>query len=86
VLRIRKDNAGKPQVSVQDTGPGIPVEHQQNIFNPFFKLEPSNSENLDNLGIGLALGKEILKAHGGEIWVESRLGEGSIFHFVLKAA
>jgi len=86
VLRIRKNKAGKPQVSVQDTGPGIPAEHQENIFTPFFKLEPSKPENLDNFGIGLVLGREIVKAHGGEIWVESLSGEGSIFHFVLKAA
>jgi DNA-binding response OmpR family regulator len=85
VLSIRKDKSGKPHVSVQDTGPGIPAKHHENIFNPFFKLESSHLENLDNLGIGLALGKEIVKSHGGEIWVESHLGEGSTFHFVLKA-
>lgn len=86
VISIRKDKTGKPHVSVQDTGPGIPAEQHEKIFNPFSKLGTSKPENLDNLGIGLALGREIVKAHGGEIWVESRLGEGSTFHFVLKAA
>jgi signal transduction histidine kinase len=44
-----------------------------------------STDDQRHLGIGLALGKEIIKAHDGQFWVESQLGQGSTFHFTLKA-
>lgn len=84
VLSLVQDQAGILQISIEDSGPGITEENLANIFNPLFEGEPSNPDDLDRLGIELALVKEIIKAHGGQMWVESRLGEGSIFHFTLK--
>jgi signal transduction histidine kinase len=61
-------------------------ENLANIFNPLFKREPASPDDLDRLGVELALAKEIVKANGGQLWIESQLGEGSVFHFNLKPA
>jgi signal transduction histidine kinase/FixJ family two-component response regulator len=86
VLGVSEDIVGNPHISIKDSGPGISEEDQARIFLPFNKFEHSGPEGLDHLGIGLALAKEIIQAHGGQIWVVSRLGAGSIFHFKLKPA
>jgi len=84
ILTIRKELNGTPYISVQDMGPGIAEEHQKNIFHPFYRIEGAlNVEDQTGLGIGLTLAKEIVKAHGGEMWVKSRKGYGSTFHFTL---
>ena len=67
-------------VEVQDTGPGIAKEDQQRLFEPYHRLE-SDREHLSGLGLGLALCKALVELHGGHIWVESRVGEGSTFGF-----
>ena len=86
IVMIRQDQNGKPHDAVQDSGPGIAEEHQKLIFHPFYKIEPSlNGDDHRRLGIGLALAKEIIKAHGGEIWVKSRFGYGSTFQFTLPS-
>jgi signal transduction histidine kinase/FixJ family two-component response regulator len=84
VLGVSEDIVGNPHISIKDSGPGISERDQARIFQPFTKLEQSGPEGLDHLGIGLALAKEIIQAHGGQIWVVSMLGAGSIFHFKLK--
>jgi NtrC-family two-component system sensor histidine kinase KinB len=68
------------QVSVHDTGPGIPKEYQTKIFQKFFQIK---SQDERGAGLGLAICKEILRAHGGNIWVESQPGKGSTFIFTL---
>lgn len=67
-------------VSVQDDGPGIPLEYQSKIFQKFVQIKGSES---GGTGLGLAICKEIIRAHGGSIWVESTLGKGSTFTFAL---
>jgi two-component system, NtrC family, sensor histidine kinase KinB len=67
-------------VSVRDDGPGIPFEYQSKIFQKFFQVKGSEG---GGTGLGLAICKEIIRAHGGAIWVESTLGQGSIFTFTL---
>lgn len=67
-------------VSVHDTGPGIPDEYQQRIFHKYFQFD---SKTPRGSGLGLAICKEILRALGGNIWVESKPGKGSTFHFTL---
>jgi len=74
----RKDSA--LIVEVQDTGPGIAEADQQRLFEPYHRLE-SDQEHLSGLGLGLALCKTLVELHGGHIWVESRVGEGSTFSF-----
>jgi GAF domain-containing protein/anti-sigma regulatory factor (Ser/Thr protein kinase) len=66
-------------VSVVDTGPGIPAEHQSRIFDQFHQVDSSNTKAKGGTGLGLAIAKQIVEMHGGRIWVESTLGKGSTF-------
>jgi len=68
-------------VEVQDTGPGIAKEDQKRLFEPYHRLEGGDREHLSGLGLGLALCKTLIELHGGDIWVESGVGEGSTFGF-----
>ena len=86
VVKVQQDKVDKPHVYIKDSGAGISRENQANIFRPFYKVEPHKPDSQDHLGVGLALGKEIVRAHGGELRVESQLGQGSTFHFTLKPA
>jgi two-component system sensor histidine kinase GlrK len=70
-------------VSVTDTGPGIDQEHIPGIFEKFHQITPANSSRLQGTGLGLAIVKQIVLAHRGRIWVESKMGQGSSFTFVL---
>ncbi len=69
------------RISVADTGPGIQPEFHQEIFNDFFQL-PDGSEN-GGVGLGLAIVRRLVQAHGGKIWVESEPGSGSKFFILL---
>lgn len=71
-------------VSVSDNGEGIAEEYQKVIFEKFIQIKDKNGEVTGSSGLGLAICKEIVKAHGGEIWVDSTLGKGSSFYFTLK--
>jgi two-component system clock-associated histidine kinase SasA len=71
----------KIQVCVKDTGPGIPQEKREKIFEDSFRLQ--RDESKDGYGLGLALCRRIIRAHYGQIWVESAPGEGSQFFFTL---
>jgi signal transduction histidine kinase len=70
-------------VSVTDTGPGIPEEHQARIFDQFHQVDSSNTKAKGGTGLGLAIAKQIVEMHGGRIWVESTLGQGSTFQMQL---
>jgi two-component system clock-associated histidine kinase SasA len=71
----------KIQVSFCDTGPGIPPEKQEKIFEDRFRLERDRTK--EGYGIGLSLCQRIIRAHYGQIWVESPDRQGSCFHFTL---
>ncbi|ESA35347.1 histidine kinase [Leptolyngbya sp. Heron Island J] len=71
----------KVQVSIQDTGPGIPADKQARIFEESFRLQRDQSQ--DGYGLGLALCLRIVRAHYGQIWVDSVPQKGSTFHFTL---
>lgn len=71
------------RVSVRDTGAGIPQEKLGSIFDPFQQVDSSSTREIGGTGLGLSLTKEIVEAHGGEIWVDSKVGEGSTFTFTL---
>ncbi|MBI4392038.1 MAG: response regulator [candidate division NC10 bacterium] len=66
---------------VADNGPGLPHEKAEEIFQPFSQLEASFTGNVEGVGLGLPLVRRIVEAHGGRIWVESRIGAGSTFFF-----
>ncbi|MGE5654149.1 MAG: ATP-binding protein [Bacillota bacterium] len=72
-------------VSVRDTGIGIPKAYQEKIFEKFVQVKGDNITS-GGAGLGLAIAKEIIRAHGGRIWVESELGQGSTFTFTLPLA
>ena len=70
---------------VVDNGPGILEEDQLKLFNKFYRA-PAVREHLDGVGLGLSITKNIIEAHGGTIWVESQIGQGSTFSFTLPVA
>ena len=72
------------QISVKDTGVGVPFEHISRIFERFYRVDNDRSRALGGTGLGLAIVKHIIEAHGSRINVESIMGEGSIFRFLLK--
>ena len=71
----------KVQVSIQDTGPGIPADQQARIFEESFRLQRAQSRG--GYGLGLALCLRVDRAHYGQIWVDSDPQQGSTFHFTL---
>lgn len=71
------------QVAVKDSGMGIPVENLQSIFEKFNQGNQLNSQARHGTGLGLAIAKSIISSHGGSVWAESQLGQGSTFTFVL---
>lgn len=73
----------KIQVSVIDNGIGINQKNLKKVFLEFIQVSDINDVKKEGLGLGLAIAKEIVKRHGGEIWAESKKGEGSKFYFTL---
>ncbi|GCE25124.1 hypothetical protein KDA_06080 [Dictyobacter alpinus] len=66
-------------LSVRDKGKGIPVEKQASLFERFYRVNDSSQTAIPGLGLGLYISSEIVKQHGGQVWVESQEGEGSTF-------
>lgn len=79
-VRPRTDEV---QVSVRDTGPGIPAEDLPHVFERFYRVDKGRSRDTGGTGLGLSIVKHIVQLHGGRVWVESTLGTGSVFHFTL---
>ncbi len=76
----------KMEVSVSDTGIGISKEDQEKIFDRFFRADDPLVQETPGTGLGLPITASLVEMHGGEIWVESELGEGSTFTFTLPLA
>ncbi|MBN1483681.1 MAG: response regulator [Chloroflexia bacterium] len=74
---------GRASVTVQDTGMGIPRDALPRIFEKFYRVPGASSQQTVGSGLGLAIVKAIVEQHGGEIWVESEVGQGSTFGFSL---
>jgi two-component system sensor histidine kinase GlrK len=72
-------------LSVTDTGPGIPPEEAGIIFDRFRQAVSARSPKFPGTGMGLAIVRHIVEAHGGQVWVESKAGHGSTFTFTLPA-
>jgi DNA-binding response OmpR family regulator len=71
-------------ISISDSGIGVPENVQTRIFESFFQHDTNSQVLIQGTGIGLSITKEFVKMHGGKIWVESAVGEGSVFTFTLK--
>ncbi|WP_292468217.1 PAS domain S-box protein [Methanolobus sp.] len=72
------------QVSVSDTGIGIPEDMQEDIFSPFTQVDASNKRKYGGTGLGLALVKQFVDMHHGKIWLKSEEGKGSTFTFTIN--
>jgi signal transduction histidine kinase len=84
---IRQFLAPNPTIlfKVQDQGRGIPADKLETIFERFHQVDASDSRKKGGTGLGLAICRSIVQQHGGRIWVESTLGEGSSFYFTLPS-
>lgn len=74
------------EVSVEDTGPGIPEDHLPFVFERFYRVDAGRARGDGGTGIGLTIARSVVEAHGGRIWAESRPGGGTRFRFVLPLA
>lgn len=77
---------GAVDVHVADTGPGISSEHLPRLFERFYRVDPARSRDDGGTGIGLAIARSVVEAHGGRIWADSEPGKGSVFTFELPVA
>ena len=84
-IAIEKNDDEWVQISVADTGPGIPCEELDKIFDKFYQLAQVDNRKSRGTGLGLAISKALVQMHGGKIWVESELGKGTTFSFTLPA-
>jgi signal transduction histidine kinase len=80
---LEAGQGGCLEVVVEDNGVGIPPEHVERIFDMFHQADSSSTRNFGGTGLGLALARKFIEMHGGAIWVESELGRGAKFTFLL---
>ena len=78
-----KSSADKIEIFVRDDGPGIPAEARDRVFERFYRVDRARSRDTGGTGLGLSIVKHIVQAHGGEVWLESELDEGTVFHITL---
>jgi signal transduction histidine kinase len=74
---------GSFYVSVRDTGPGISAADQAKLFQEFQQADNAITKKKGGTGLGLAISKRIIEMHGGRIWIDSTVGEGSTFSFTV---
>ncbi len=80
-----QSGTGRISITVTDTGDGIGPDDMPHIFDRFYRVDRSRNRNTGGRGLGLAIVRQIVEAHGGRMWVESTLGQGSQFGFSLPA-
>jgi signal transduction histidine kinase len=85
-LSSHRHESGWIALKVSDTGSGIPGEDLPHVFERFYRADESRTDSDGGSGLGLAIAKAIVEAHGGNIEVESKLGEGTVFTIHLKSS
>jgi signal transduction histidine kinase len=78
-VKSQMDENDQIDISIKDTGPGLPASKSTQIFDAFFTTKPQGS------GMGLAISKSIVESHGGRIWANGDGERGATFHFTLPA-
>jgi two-component system sensor kinase FixL len=77
VVRAETNGAGAVEVAIRDRGTGLTSDNLDRIFQPFFTTKR------EGLGMGLAISRSIIEAHGGRLWAENNDGQGATFHFTV---
>lgn len=85
-IRVAHHSPEQLVVAVSDEGMGIPSDQLSKLFQKFSRVDSPQTREIKGSGLGLWICREIIKAHGGQIWVESQEGKGSTFAFTLKKA
>jgi len=85
-LCLKRNGNEWVKISVADTGPGIPPDEANRIFDKFYQVTQPEKQKTMGTGLGLSITKALVEMHGGKIWLESEVGRGSIFSFTLPAA
>jgi two-component system sensor histidine kinase VicK len=83
---VLKEKEKEIEFSIRDTGIGIPKDQQHRVFTKFFRAANAMRMETEGSGLGLYITKNIIEAHGGEIWFESEEGKGTTFYFTLPVA
>ena len=84
-VTVDRDGAEGIEISVLDTGPGIPPEERNKIFDEFYQITQPGKGKTKGTGLGLAISKKLVEMHGGRIGIKSEIGKGSAFYFNLPA-
>ena len=82
-IGARRNESDRVELWVQDNGPGIPEDARERVFERFYRVDRARSRETGGTGLGLSIVKHIVQAHGGEVWVTSKVEQGSTFYFTL---
>jgi len=85
-IALAKEADGGARITVEDSGPGIALEDQEVIFQPYEQAGRTAEKSIKGTGLGLAISKQFVEMHGGKIWVESQPGKGAKFILTLPPA
>lgn len=96
-VKFRKEDGGEVRISIEnegnyvrlrirDSGIGIPRDKLEQVFDPFYQVDPSSTRRYDGIGMGLAVAKLIVESHGGQAWAEKVEGEGTTVNVTLPAS
>ena len=82
-IEVAVDQEGRLRSTVRDDGCGIEPDHIPRLFDRLYQVREKDSDTKRGMGLGLSICQELLRLHNGEIWVESRVGKGTAFHFTV---
>lgn len=85
-VAVRDADDGGLWIEIADDGPGIPVEQREQVFEPFFRIEASRNRDTGGIGLGMAIARTAVRAHGGEIYLEDSLKGGLLARIYLPPA